>query len=115
MTLGQPWSTPPARRQAHTSSSSSFHRAGNCAQVVVAGTTAVGRAATNWTVTSWLIAVPSGRLIGGGGPPGPPARPRPPPPRQPPGAPGPAPPRPAAGPPAAGATQRPSAGGSRPR
>ena len=52
MTLRQPRSIPPARRHAHTSSSSAGHSAGNSCQVVVAATTAVGRATASTPVTS---------------------------------------------------------------
>ena len=46
---------PHERRQAHTSSSSCLHIFGNSCHVVVAGTTAVGRATTSTMVTSWSI------------------------------------------------------------
>src|SRR5215212_583431 len=57
MTLRQPRVTPPARRHAHTSPSSCPHNAGNSCHVVVAATTAVGRAATPLTVTSYVISL----------------------------------------------------------
>ena len=51
MMFRQPRLMPPARRQAHTSSSSCDHSAGNSGQVVAAAATAVGRAVTSVTVT----------------------------------------------------------------
>src|SRR5262245_14881063 len=52
ITFGQPRTTPPARRHAHTSSSSRGQTRGNSAQLVVARTTAVGKASTSRTSTS---------------------------------------------------------------
>ena len=51
MMFRQPEWIPPARRQAHTWSSNSFHSPGNSGQVVAAATTAVGRASASVTVT----------------------------------------------------------------
>src|SRR5579871_6040893 len=66
MTTRQPREIPPARRQAHTSSLSSRHSVGNSCHVVAAGTTAVGRASTPFTLTWWLICPPSSALDGAG-------------------------------------------------